>query len=149
MLRLELDKVLEVLKVLDTLDERVDERVDDNVDDIVLFERPVLLAVVDTAVESVDETVDDKLGVIDGVMEAVEEGTTPEQVAWEVVIVSSIKVIPPVRAYRPPWDTTALSSVMLASARMSPTKLVAVPSVALLPTAQVTPQGWAPLMRRT
>ena len=152
MLRLELDKVLDVLKVLDTLDitedDNVDDSVDDSVDDIVLFEG-LMLDVVDTVVESVDETVDDKLGVTDGVTEAVEEVTKPEQVAWEVVIVSSIKVIPPVRAYRPPWDTTALSSVMLASARMSPTKLVAVPSVALLPTAQVTPQGWAPLTRRT
>ena len=143
MLWLELDTVLDVLKVLDPLD--VTE--DDNVDDIVLLEG-LVLDVVDTTVESVDETLD-KLDVTDGVMEAVEEVTTPVQVAWEVVIVSSIKVIPPVRAYRPPLDITALSSVMLASARMSPAKLVAVPSVALLPTAQVTPQDWAPLMRRT
>ena len=101
------------------------------------------------AFKVLDRRVEDKLDVADGVTEAVEVVTTPVQVVPEVVIVSSIKVIPPVRAYRPPLDTTLLLSVMLASARMSPAKLVPVPSVALLPTAQVTPQAWAPPMRRT
>ena len=76
MLWLELDTVLDVLKVLDTLDDTVD----DNVDEIVLFEG-LMLDVVDTTVESVDETVDDKLVVTDGVTEAVELVTTPVQVA--------------------------------------------------------------------
>ena len=128
---LELDRVLDVLEVLD----------------IVLLEGTTL-DVVDTTVESVDETVG-KLVVTGCVTEAVEVVTTTVQVAWETVIVSSIKVMPPVRAYRPPWDVTALSSVMLTAARMSPTKSVPVPRVALLPTAQVTPQDWAPLTRRT
>lgn len=130
-------------RVLDMLDRVVDVP---KVLDIVLLEGTTL-DVVDTTVKSVDEICE--LVVAGCVEEAVEVVTTTVQVVLEVVIVSSIKVIPPLRAYRPPWDVTSLSSEMLAKARMSPTKSVPVPSVALLPTAQVTPQDWAPLTRRT
>lgn len=60
--------------------ETLDDTVDDNVDDTVLLEG-LMLDVVDITVESVDDTVDDKLVVTDGVTEAVELVTTPEQVA--------------------------------------------------------------------
>ena len=88
--------------------------------------------------------------VVAGSVEEVVEGVTPTvQPVPEIEIVSIIRVTPPVRAYRPPWLVTSVSTEILAIAIMSPAKAVPVPSVALLPTAQVTPQGWAPLIRVT
>ena len=139
-----LDTVLDVLKVLDIVLDTVLDVL--KVLDIVLLEEPTL-NVIDTPIESVDET--GKLIVTDGVTEAVGVVTTTVQPVAEIEIVSIIRVTPPVRAYRPPWFVTSVSTEMLAIAIMSPAKAVPVPIVALLPTAQVTPQGWAPLIRRT
>ena len=143
MLWLELDAVLDT--VLDT------------VLDMVLDK--VLDAVLDAVMDTVLDTVLDVLKGLDivllglvvaGRVEEVAEAKTPVvQPVSEIEIVSMIRVTPPVRAYRPPWLVTSVSTEMLAIAIKSPAKAVPVPSVALLPTAQVIPQGWAPLSRVT
>lgn len=95
------------------------------------------LVVVVGTVAVVEETVDD-----------VDVGGVLAQPAW-ALIVSSIRVTAAVSAYRPPLTVTAELTVIEARARMLPTKLVAVPSVAELPTCQNTLQALAPLMRTT
>ena len=53
------------------------------------------------------------------------------------------------RAYRLPLDAVPVVTVMEASARMFPAKLVYVPSVAELPTCQKILHGFAPLISIT
>ena len=59
------------------------------------------------------------------------------------------KVTAPVRAMARPVKLTPVVSVLLARARILPTNVVPVPSVAELPTCQKTLQAEAPLIRRT
>lgn len=65
------------------------------------------------------------------------------------VIVSAFRVIAPLRARTRPAMLVPLSTVMEVSAKILPTKVAPVPSVAELPTCQNTLQAWAPLVRMT
>lgn len=65
------------------------------------------------------------------------------------VIVSVSRVTAPFRARVRPFTVTPVVTVIEVSARMLPTKLDPVPSVAELPTCQKTLHAWAPPMRVT
>ena len=149
----ELEMVLNVLKVLDIVLEMVLDvlKVLDMVLDTVLDVLKVLDMVLDTVLDVLKVLDIVLLGlVVAGCVEEVVEVVTPTvQPVAEIEIVSIIRVTPPVRAYRPPWLVTSVSTEMLAIAIMSPAKAVPVPIVALLPTAQVTPQACAPSIRVT
>ena len=58
-------------------------------------------------------------------------------------------VTAPLRAKARPWMFAPWVTVIDVKARMFPTKLEPVPSVAELPTCQKTLHGWAPLIRET
>jgi hypothetical protein len=65
------------------------------------------------------------------------------------VNVSPIKVTAPLRARARPWTVTLRFTVILVRARMLPTNVEPVPSVAELPTCQKTLHSWAPLINVT
>jgi hypothetical protein len=73
------------------------------------------------------------VGEADGVTVAVGVGVA-SHTALLTPFVSSVTA--PLRAYRPPFESAPVFSVMDVTARMLPWKLVLVPSVALLPTCQ-------------
>jgi hypothetical protein len=64
-------------------------------------------------------------------------------------MVSSSSVTDPLRASARPWMVSPVCTVIDVRARMLPTKVEFVPSVAELPTCQKTWQAWAPLVRMT
>ncbi len=74
-------------------------------------------------------------------------GCVVPQVDFVIVSVSSVTA--PFRANTRPSIVTPVVTVMLVNARMVPTKVEPVPSVAELPTCQNTLQDWAPLIRLT
>jgi hypothetical protein len=65
------------------------------------------------------------------------------------VMVSESSVTAPFSARTRPAIVTFVVTVMLWLARIVPTKLESVPSVAELPTCQNTLQAWAPLISTT
>ena len=65
------------------------------------------------------------------------------------VNVSLFKVTAPLRARARPWTVTLRFTVIEVNARMFPTKVDPVPSVAELPTCQNTLHSWAPLINVT
>src|SRR5665647_3384797 len=70
------------------------------------------------------------------------EGSWP---FWLLIVLVS-NVTAPLSANSLPSTVTPVVAVIDAYARMVPAKVELVPSVAELPTAQTTLQGWTPLM---
>ena len=64
------------------------------------------------------------------------------------VMVSSSRVTAPLRASARPWMVSPVVTVIDSRARMLPSKMEPVPSVAELPTCQNTLQAWAPFVSR-
>lgn len=100
-----------------------------------------VITVPDAAASEEDKTVDERLTTL------LAGGTTTQFVC--AAIRSLMSVTAPFNAYRPPPTVTPAFTVIEVSARMLPTKTVAVPSVADDPTCQKTLHACAPLMRTT
>lgn len=101
----------------------------------------VVVTVPDAAASEEDKTADERLTTL------LEGGTTTQFVC--AAIRSLMSVTAPFNAYSPPPTVTPAFTVIEVSARMLPTKTVAVPSVADDPTCQKTLHACAPLMRIT
>ena len=87
------------------------------------------------------------VGVIVGVVDGVIDDVTVLQVG--VVMRLSSRVTAPFRASTRPATLVPVSTVIDVRARMLPTNLFVVPSVAELPTCQNTLQAWAPPIKST